>query len=109
MLQATNRTTDKALAKHAHTLESLRNSTLASEDDRQLVNLLLAVTYRHIDFPNSEDMVSPNEKPVKLGIVERTPKEHEAETINLLKQAKNSGQRLKQEYWIAYFASELIV
>ncbi|KAB5590891.1 Tetratricopeptide repeat protein 39B [Ceratobasidium theobromae] len=103
MLQATNRTTDKALMKHAQSLESLKNSNLESEDDRQLVNLLLAATYRHIDFPNSEDIVSPNEKR-KPKIVEHIPKEHQVETIQLLKRAKDSGSKLKQEYWVAYFA-----
>lgn len=108
MLQATNRTTDKALMKHAQSLESLKNSNLESEDDRQLVNLLLAATYRHIDFPNSEDIVSPNEKR-KPKIVEHIPKEHQVETIQLLKRAKDSGSKLKQEYWVAYFARKFIV
>ncbi|KAG9103908.1 hypothetical protein FRC06_007019 [Ceratobasidium sp. 370] len=101
MLQATNRTTGDALGSHAHALERLAASKLQNADDEQLVNLLLAVTYRHIDYPNSEDI--SEKRPLKIN-TNQAAKPNEAKSINLLIKAKDSGPRLNQEHWVAYFA-----
>ncbi|KAG8700934.1 hypothetical protein FRC09_005657 [Ceratobasidium sp. 395] len=101
MLQATNRTTEKALGNHAKTLEALAASKLQNPDDQQLVNLLLAVTYRHIDYPNSEDI--SEKRPLKIN-TNQPPKTYEAKSEDLLLKAKNSGSTLRQEHWVAYFA-----
>jgi hypothetical protein len=101
MLQATNRTTEAALRSHAQALEALAASKLQSSDDVELVNLLLGVTYRHIDNPNSEDM--SEKRPLKIS-APRTPKTNEMKSADLLIKAKDSGPKLSQEYWIAYFA-----
>lgn len=102
MLQSTNRTTPEALNKHKETLEALGRTNL-SGDDRQLVNLLLGVTLRHIDYPNSEDMAKPTEKrPLEINVPKSQSKPGVSE--NLLREAARSGDKLAQEHYVAYFA-----
>ncbi|KAG9126382.1 hypothetical protein FRC07_003657 [Ceratobasidium sp. 392] len=103
MLQATNRTTQEALGNHARVLEGLAASKLQNPDDEQLVNLLLAATYRHIDYPDSEDL--SEKRPLKIN-TNQTPKTYEAKAEDLLIKAKKSGPALNEEHWIAYFARE---
>ncbi|CAE7220587.1 unnamed protein product [Rhizoctonia solani] len=102
MLQATYKTTDKALKKHVDTLKALRDSPLTKQDDIQMVNLLLAVHLRLLEYPSSEDVTSPSEK-LRRGQVDGIT-DNETEIFQLLQQAKESGGRLQQEHWVAYFA-----
>ncbi|KAG8762349.1 hypothetical protein FRC11_009737 [Ceratobasidium sp. 423] len=102
MLQATYKTTEKALRKHVDTLRALRNPPLTKQDDIQMVNLLLAVHLRLLEYPSSEDVTSPSEK-LRRGQVDDAT-DNEAEILQLLNRAKDSGGRLQQEYWVAYFA-----
>ncbi|KAJ1300775.1 hypothetical protein OPQ81_002418 [Rhizoctonia solani] len=102
MLQATYKTTEKALKKHIDTLKAVRDTPLTKEDDIQMVNLLLAVHQRLLEFPHSEDVTSPSEKQRRARVDDAT--DTETEILHLLQQAKESGGRLQQEHWIAYFA-----
>ncbi|KAF8604392.1 hypothetical protein BDV93DRAFT_522506 [Ceratobasidium sp. AG-I] len=104
MLQATNRTTLEALNKHKETLEALTKTQL-TEDDRQLVNLLLGVTLRHIENPHAEDMDASNEnQQAKASDPKLAPSPKQAESEKLLREASRSGQKLAQEHYVAYFA-----
>ncbi|CAE6377071.1 unnamed protein product [Rhizoctonia solani] len=102
MLQATYKTTDKALHKHVDTLKTLRDSSLNKQDDIQMVNLLLAVHLRLLEYPSSEDVTSPSEKQRRGQVDDAT--DTETEILQLLQQAKESGGKLQQEHWVAYFA-----
>ncbi|CAE6371506.1 unnamed protein product [Rhizoctonia solani] len=102
MLQATYKTTEKALRKHVDSLKALHDSRLTKEDDKQMVNLLLAVHLRLLEFPRSEDVTSPGEK-LRRGHVEDST-ENDIEIVPLLQNARDSGGRLQQEHWVAYFA-----
>lgn len=104
MLQATNRTTLGALNKHRETLQDIAKNQLA-EDDRQLVNLLLGVTLRHIENPNSED-IDASSGTRHINEPKPTPSTKQAESEKLLKEASKSGQKLTQEHYVAYFACE---
>lgn len=106
MLQSTNRTTPEALNKHKETLEALTRTNL-TEDDRQLVNLLLGVTLRHIDYPNSEDIIDPTEKrSLEMNTPKPIPQSKQGQSEKLLREAARSGEKLAQEHYVAYFARE---
>ncbi|KAH7333541.1 hypothetical protein B0J17DRAFT_578783 [Rhizoctonia solani] len=102
MLQATYKTTEKALRKHVDTLKALHDLPLTNQDDIEMVNLLLAVHRRLLEYPSSEDVTSPSEKRRRGQIEEAT--DNETEIFQLLDQAKESGGKLQQEHWVAYFA-----
>ncbi|CAE6491811.1 unnamed protein product [Rhizoctonia solani] len=102
MLQATYKTTEKALRKHVDTLKILRDLPLTNQDDIEMVNLLLAVHLRLLAYPSSEDVTSPSEK-LRRGRIEKAT-DNETEIFRLLEQAKESGGKLQQEHWVAYFA-----
>ncbi|KAF8687585.1 hypothetical protein RHS03_09926, partial [Rhizoctonia solani] len=102
MLQATYKTTEKALRNHVDTLKNLRDSSLPNEDDKQMVDLLLAVHLRLLEYPQSEDIDSPEEKLRHTRVDD--PTANEVEIFPLLHAAKDSGTRLQQEHWVAYFA-----
>ncbi|CAE6465135.1 unnamed protein product [Rhizoctonia solani] len=102
MLQATYKTTEKALRKHVDTLKILRDLPLTNQDDIEMVNLLLAVHLRLLAYPSSEDVTSPSEK-LRRGRIEEAT-DNETEIFRLLEQAKESGGKLQQEHWVAYFA-----
>ncbi|CAE6449505.1 unnamed protein product [Rhizoctonia solani] len=102
MLQATYKTTEKALRKHVDALRTLLDPPLTKQDDIQMVNLLLAVHLRLLEYPNSEDVTSPSEK-LRRGQVDDAT-DNEAEILQRLEQAKKCGERLQQEHWVAYFA-----
>lgn len=102
MLQATYKTTEKALKKYVDILQALRDSPLTKQDDLQMVNLLLAVHLRLLEYPSSEDVTSPSEKRRRGQVNGAT--DTESEILQLLQQAKESGGKLQQEHWVAYFA-----
>ncbi|CAE6427320.1 unnamed protein product [Rhizoctonia solani] len=102
MLQATYKTTEKALKKHVDALKALRDSSLTNQDDIQMVNLLLSVHLRLLEYPSSEDVTSPSEKRRRGQVDGET--NTETELLQLLHQAKDSGGKLQQEHWVAYFA-----
>ncbi|CAE6399149.1 unnamed protein product [Rhizoctonia solani] len=102
MLQSTYKTTEKALKKHADSLKALHDSRLAKGDDKQMVNLLLAVHLRLLEFPSSEDVISPGDKLRHSQVEDAT--NNETEIVSLLQDAKDSGGKLQQEHWVAYFA-----
>ncbi|ELU38580.1 hypothetical protein AG1IA_07394 [Rhizoctonia solani AG-1 IA] len=98
MLQATYKTTEKALRNHVDTLKNLRDSSLPNEDDKQMVDLLLAVHLRLLEYPQSEDIDSPEEKLRHTRVDD--PTANEVEIFPLLHAAKDSGTRLQQEHWV---------
>ena len=102
MLQATYKTTEKALKKHVDILKALRNSSLTKQDDIQMVNLLLAVHLRLLEYPRSEDVTSPSEKRRQALVDGAT--DTETQILQLLQRAKESGGKLQQEHWVAYYA-----
>ncbi|CAE6398681.1 unnamed protein product [Rhizoctonia solani] len=102
MLQATYKTTEKALKKLVDILKALRNSSLTKQDDIQMVNLLLAVHLRLLEYPRSEDVTSPSEKRRQALVDGAT--NTETQILQLLQRAKESGGKLQQEHWVAYYA-----